>query len=285
MAPLGLTDAAMEELRVHLDLVALQANFFRHLQHQLDVIKLLEAGAKSVTEAQVANQVEFGRFVPANGAQLPHEQARSEALSWLLRAFLRDAIEGTGLFLDECLGCCAIMLASSKGILPEKEAERLLNDLPRINHRLHLPQKLEKLQREFGVVTRFDRHVLSLNRARTCVVHRLGTVTALDTDASGVLTVIFQRTDFVAVGQVTGAELRLEAGITVPEESMLEMRFVDHERTFAVGSKLAFDAREMYDTIITLWRFGTAVALGVESYGKSVGLEFNTNVPMKKGQA
>jgi hypothetical protein len=66
---------------------------------------------------------------------------------------------------------------------------------------------------------------------------------------------------------------------------MLEMRFVDHERTFAVGSKLALDAREIYDTIITFWRFGTAVALGVEGYGKSIGLEFTTNVPRRKGEA
>lgn len=166
-------------------------------------------------------------------------------------------------------------------MLHGKDVERLVNDLPRTNHRLHLPQKLEKLQREFGVVTRFNRHILSLNRARTCVVHRLGTVTALDADASGVLTVIFQRIDFVAVGQVTGAELHLEAGITIPEESMLELRFVDHERTFAVGSKLALDAREIYDTIITLWRFGYAVARGVEVYGKSIGLE----LPMKEGAA
>lgn len=273
----------MQELSVHVDLVALQANFFRRLQHQLDVIKLLEAGAKSVTEAQVAEQVEFGRFVPANGAQLPHEEARAEALDWLLRGFLRDAIEGTGLFLDECLGCCAFMLASSKGRMRGEEAERLLNVLPRVNHRLHLPQKLEKLQREFGVATRFDRHVLSLNRARTCVVHRLGTVTALDADANDVLTVIFQRADLVAVGQHTGAELRLEAGITVPEESMIEMRFVDHERTFAVGARLRLDAREIYDTIITLWRFGTAAALSVEGYGKSIGVGFTAQVPRGKG--
>lgn len=275
----------MDEVRVHIDLVALQANFFRRLQHQLDVIKLLEASAKSVTEAQVAEQVEFGRFVPAYGAQLPHEAARAEALDWLLRAFLRDAIESTGLFLDECLGCCALMLASSKGRLRGDEADRLFNVLPRINHRLHLPQKLEKLQREFGVATRFDRHVLSLNRARTCVVHRLGNVTELDVDASGSLTVIFQRADLVAVGQVTGAELRLEAGITVPEESMVEMRFVDHERTFAVGSKLTLDAREIYETIVTLWRFGVAEAVAVEGYGKSIGLEFTAHVQRSEGEA
>lgn len=275
----------MQELRVHVDLVALQANFFRRLQHQLDVIKLLEAGAKSVSEAQVVEQVEFGRFVPANGAQLPHEEARSEALDWLLGSFLRDAIEGTGLFLDECLGCCSLMLAASKGALRGEEAERLFNVLPRINHRLHLPQKLDKLLREFGVATRFDLHVLSLNRARTCVVHRLGTVTPLDADANGVLTVIFQRTDLVAVGQRTGTELRLEAGVTVPEESIVEMRFVDHERTFTVGSRLQLDAREIYDTIITLWRFGSAAALAVEGYGKSINLEFTANVPRGENDA
>jgi hypothetical protein len=263
----------VQRLRIDVDLVALQGKFFRRLQHQLDVIKLLEAGAKSVTEAQVAEQVEFGRFVPASGAQLPHEQARTEAFNWLLKSFLRDAIEGTGLFLDGCLGSCALMLASSRGKLRE-DVDRLLNVLPRVNHRLHLPQKLEKLQREFGVATRFDRHVLSLNRARTCIVHRLGMVTALDANAEGVLTVIFQRADLVAVGQHTGAELRLEPGITVPEESILEMRFVDSERRFAVGSTIQLDAREIYDTIITLWRFGMAAALAVEAYGKSLGLQF-----------
>lgn len=273
----------MEEIKAHVDLVALQANFFRALQHQLDVIKLLEAGAKSVTEAQVAEQVEFGRFVPANGAQLSHERARSQALDWLLSAFLRDSIEATGLFLDECLGCCALMKASAMGRLQGEEVSRLFNALPRINHRLHFPQKLEKLDREFGVTTRFNRHVLSLNRARTCVVHRLGAVTALDVDQNGLLKVVFQRMDMVAVGKTTGAELRLEEGVVVPEESILEMRFVDHERVFVEGSKLQFEASEIYDTIITLWRFGMAAALSVEDYGRGIGLKFAA--PLLQGDA
>lgn len=264
----------MEEIKAHVDLVALQANFLRALQNQLDVIKLLEAGAKSVTEAQVAEQVEFGRFVPANGAQLSHERARSQALDWLLSAFLRDSIEATGLFLDECLGCCALMKASVKGRLQGEEVDRLFNALPRINHRLHFPQKLEKLDREFGVTTRFNRHVLSLNRARTCVVHRLGVVSALDVDESGMLKVVFQRINMVAVGKTTGAELLLKEGVVVPEESALEVRFVDHERIFVEGNKLQFEAGEIYDTIITLWRFGTAAALSVENYDRGLGLKF-----------
>ena len=90
-----------DPLNVHIDLAALQGNFFRRLQHQLDVTKVLQVGCESVTAEQVAEQKEFGAFVPANGAQLKHEDARAEAQDWLLRGFLRDAIEATGLFLDD----------------------------------------------------------------------------------------------------------------------------------------------------------------------------------------
>lgn len=68
-----------DPLNVHIDLAALQGNFFRRLQHQLDVTKVLQVGCESVTAEQVAEQKEFGAFVPANGAQLKHADARAEA--------------------------------------------------------------------------------------------------------------------------------------------------------------------------------------------------------------
>ena len=134
-----------DTLNLHIDLAALQATFFRRLQHQLDVVKVLQVGCTSVTAEQVAEEHEFGAFVPANGAQLPHDQAKIEAQDWLLRGFLRDAIEGTGLFLDECLQVCELMPLVTSGGAKGGEVNRLLNDVPRINHRLHLPQKIEKL--------------------------------------------------------------------------------------------------------------------------------------------
>jgi hypothetical protein len=61
-----------DPLNIHIDLAALQATFFRRLQHQLDVTKVLQVGCEQVTAEQVAEQGEFGAFVPANGAQLKH---------------------------------------------------------------------------------------------------------------------------------------------------------------------------------------------------------------------
>jgi hypothetical protein len=142
-----------ETLNIHIDLAGLQATFFRRLQHQLDVTKVLQVGCQFVSAEQVAEDSDFGRFVPASGAELSHDEAKSEANNWLLRGFLRDAIESAGLFLDECLQVCAVMRLAVRGGATGSEINHMLHDLPRINHRLHFPQKLEKLERDFGVTT------------------------------------------------------------------------------------------------------------------------------------
>ncbi len=266
-----------ETLNLHIDLVALQSTFFRRLQHQLDVTKVLQTGCDAVTAEQVEARREFSAFSPANGAQLSHEQAKIEAHDWLLSGFLRDAIEGTGLFLDECLHVCALMQISALGKTNGREMNRLLNDLPRTNHRLHLPQKIDKLEREFGVTTQFNSHILSLNRARTCVTHRLGIVSALDIDETGTLNLTFQRAKFIARGQESGLEQLLDQpGIVIIKDSMVELHFVDKERVFGSGERIRLKPEELYDTIITLWRFGLVAAQAIESYGRSLGITFET---------
>lgn len=262
-------------LNLRINLAALQGTFFRRLQHQLDVTKVLQVGCDLVTAEQVGEQLEFGAFSPASGAQLKHEDAKVEAQDWLLRGFLRDAIEGTGLFLDECLQVCSVMQALAKGSAKGAELQHIFHSLSRANHRLHLPQKLAKLRQDFGVDTRFNENVLSLNRARACVVHRLGKVSALDVDETGALEITFQHARFVARGERTGQELILDRpGLLVTEDSVLEVRFVESRRRFQPGEHVRLQAHELYDTIITLWRFGIAIAQAVETYGRSVGLQF-----------
>ncbi len=263
-----------DPLNIHINLAALQATFFRRLQHQLDVIKVLQVGCEQVTAQQVAEQPAFGSFVPANGAQLKHEDAKAEAQDWLLRGFLRDAIEATGLFLDECLQVCEVLSLAATGSAKAGELDRMVHELPRLNHKLHLPQKLEKLDKKFGIVNRFNTNVLSLNKARTCVVHRLGIVSNLDADETGLLKVTFQHAKFVARGEHTGQQLVIDRpGIVTTEDSILELHFDDSERLFKLGERVQLQAHELYDTIITLWRFGQTAAKELEAYGKLLRIQ------------
>lgn len=264
-----------DPLNIHIDLSALQATFFRRLQHHLDMTKVLQVGCERVTAEQIAEQREFGAFAPANGAQLKHDDAKAEAQDWLLRGFLRDAIEAAGHFLDECLQVCEVFPLAAKGSAKADELSRIFRNLPRTNHKLHFPKKLEKLERQFGIATRFNKNVLSLNKARTCVVHRLGVVSALDVDDTGVLKITFQHAKFVARGQETGRELVIDrSGLVTTEDSMVELHFVDNERQFKIGERVRLQAGELYDTIITLWRFGLSAAQALEAYGRSLGIHF-----------
>jgi hypothetical protein len=76
-------------------------------------------------------------------------------------------------------------------------------------------------------------------------------------------------------GDVTGQETILDQpGFRTTEDSTLVLHFVDSERSFQLGERIRLQASELYDTIITLWRFGLAAAQAVEGYGRSLGIQF-----------
>ena len=86
---------------------------------------------------------------------------------------------------------------------------------------------------------------------------------------------MFQHAKFVARGEDSGQELVLDKpGLLVTENSVVELQFIDSHRTFQLGERVRLQAHELYDTIITLWRFGLATAQAVEAYGRSLGLPF-----------
>ena len=264
-----------ETLQIHLNLAAMSGTFMRALQRQLDIVKLLEVGATFVTPEQMAQQQDFASFTPANGAQLDHEQARTAAKDWLLRGFLRDSIEATGLFLDECLHACLILQLAAKGpIAMASDLNKVFNHAPSRNHKLHLPEKLVKLSADFGVQCDINSHIQTLNKARTCVVHRLGTVTELDTNDDKKLTLKFRTYDLIVKEIESGKEFPISGpGHIVEAESVLSMKVVDKTKTFVIGDVIRLEASELYATIVTLWQFGMQMAKSVESYGQSLGLK------------
>lgn len=265
-----MTDA---QLQINLNLAALWSQFFIKLQHLLDGVGVLEAGASVVTEEQVSSNRGFMSFTPASGSQLPFQQAREFAQDWLLRAFLRDSIEITGLFLDECLSVCALIRLAAKGKVSGGEVQHVMNVLPEKHHKLHFPEKLARLEREFGVSSPFTSHVLSLNRARTCVVHRLGVVSPLDANEDNDLVVTWHTTQMVAREIESGKELVLDRpGLVIENESMVEMRFVEHQKRFALGEQVKLTPFEIYSCIVTFWAFGTNTAEAIENFSRSLGL-------------
>lgn len=252
-----------------------QGHFLREIQHQLDIVTLLLAGAQNVTKAQ-AKPTGMHNFSPAHGAELPHEEARNKALEWLNSSFLRDTIEATDQFLGRCLSFCAAIELAGKGGVKMAVLDHLINVLPLKHHKLHFPAKIATLESKYGVQPNFTEHVLSLNKIRTCLVHRMGRVGKSDSDENVRLVAKWVTSQMVLRGLETGTQLILtEPGQGLNEESMLEMHIVEHEKVFQLGEKVSLSPYDTYSTIFTLWKFGLACSEAVEQLAIKSGVPIN----------
>ncbi|NMG44127.1 hypothetical protein GPA22_10335 [Aromatoleum toluvorans] len=265
-----------EKLTIDLNFDSSRGHFLRAIQHQLDIVTLLLAGAAKVSEEECEPQG-FHNFSPAHGAALPHEQARSKAVGWLNTCFLRDSIEATDQFLGRCLSFCFAIQIAEKGKATTADLDEIVRVAPQRHHKLHFPAKLQELEKKYGVKPNFTEHVLSLNKLRTCLVHRLGVVSNLDANDDDQLVAKWISSKMVLRGLQTGTELVLtEPGQGLQEEAMLEMHIVEHEKVFPVGSNIILEPYDTYSTIFTLWRFGLACSEAVERFVVSAG------VPVRK---
>lgn len=261
-------------VQINLNLPALSGQFFVRLQHQLDVIRMLEVAVEAVAEEQVRETKQFMQFSPAAGASLSHADSKDCARVWLQSGFLRDAIEATGLFLDECLSTCGVMRMAKKGRANAAELHHAFNVLPQRHQKLHFPEKLARLEREFGVVSPWAPQALSLNRLRTCIVHRLGVVGQADIDTSGQLVGRWRTSKLLAKGLESGTVVELDRpGIMLLEESEIQMSFVEYERTFGLGDSIRLTPFDLYSTIVTLWSLGLTTVEAVQHYALSVGIK------------
>lgn len=265
---------ADQTVQIRLNFAALWSSYFIKLQHLLDTVTLLHAGATVVSEEHIRNNGTFMRVDPARNERLGHVQTVELAHKWLIRSFLRDAIEVTGIFMDDCLAACSAIDLAVKGRVTSAEFDHAINVLPLKRHKLHFPEKLVTLERSFGISTPLAPFVLSINRARTCVVHRLGAVSSQNVDLNNELVVRWYTTQFSARELESGKVVLLDRPrILIEQESMLQMQLVEHERRFHVGTQLSLTDHESYSTIITLWRFGISMSEAVEKYAQGKGIQ------------
>jgi len=261
-----------DRLTVHLDFNSSQGEFRRTLQHQLNVVTLLTVGARKVSAEEIEPQG-FHNFSPAYNARLSEDLARAKAFEWLNSSFLRDSIEATDQFLGRCLSFCAAIDLSTKGLTPAELVEQLESVIPKKHQKLHFPAKIRELREKYRVQPQLAEHVLSLNRVRTCLVHRLGKVTEADTDDQGRLVAKWLSSQMVLRGLETGTQLVItQPGPGLNEKSKLEMHIVEHERIFRLGEHVALAPYDIFSTIFTLWRFGLHCADSIQAFAESAGI-------------
>lgn len=263
-----MTDCTLD---IQVSLAALQAVPLRKLQRLVDMVQFSRAGAVLVTDDHYP-KLDFVAISPSTNTRLTLPDARDATLAWLVRHGLRDGIEAVSLSLEDSRRVAALYILAAKGQIKVAEFDAVFAK-NKWFHRLGLPHKMNFLKNTYHLSSDFDTHLLSLNLARNCIVHRDGIVTELDLNDGDMLTLTFLKIGLAAVAPngesrpITEPQV-LEGGSTV------QVSIGPTKRTFAVGERMLLTYDELIGAFLSLQQYINTIASSLQTFGESLGLKF-----------
>jgi hypothetical protein len=263
----------MNVASLEVNLLAMQSQFNAAIQRLLDAYSAAAAVLPSVDDATYSSFAPSFLRVQAQNTRLSRDGAVAEAEQWLLRTVIRDAIELTNLFLDQCRYVSALFRSTHDGKLLGENYNRIIDKEQNKFHKLGLPDKLEKMCEDFGISVELNPHVLSINNARRCLVHRMGVVSKMDVDGNDELPILWRTIEILASSPDKSEHFIIDSpGMEVQGGWNISSQITDNRRIFKLGERLQFSYREITDTIFTLIVFSSMMVQAVEQYGRSVGI-------------
>ena len=232
--------------------------------------------ATSTSFALPASTFELHLGVPVDWTPA---QARQDAANWHLACGLRDAVEFVNLFLDEvnkALSGWQLAIRSARAeSVTLSDMKRAIDDQPAHFHKLGMPDKIRAITSEYNFSTDdvLTHHVLSINAARRCLVHRFGLVGSMDSTRDGVLSVTWQRLA-VSIAGPSGERIVIPPAIASGGE-LVRMVTQQQAKTFALGSQVSFTQQEFAELLWTFLSFGLSTLERLKHYASVHGLTIN----------
>jgi hypothetical protein len=258
---------------LQLDPSALQVRFQSELQRLLDIYTASTAGLKLVDKAAYEAFLPVLSMSPASNMRLSHVDAIAQAEQWHLRAVIRDAVELTSIFLDDCWRILALGKAAKNGKIEGDDVNRIIHHDADQFHKQGFPDKFKKLENNFSVKSLLQEHVLSVNKARVCLVHRLGLVSKLDFNNNNELVILWRTKEWVARNPDNSQEFVIEPPCTIKDGWHIVIVDREKRKIFGLGETLHFSYREITDTMWCLMAFSEDLTHQVLQYCLAQGVE------------
>lgn len=263
-------------ISININLDALRGELQCSLQR---VIYLVGAGLQTkdhINSKQLYIPTDGMKMIYANSIIWDDQVAKNEYTQWVLSNGFRDAIESLSLFLESAHKVLSFWEFSEKqndGIqITGADWNDTIIKTPQKFHRLGFPDKLEHIQKKHSII--FDEsmgsHVLSINKARNCFVHRSGIVSQRDLTNENTLEISYRRMAMLLQNEDGVKDLVI--GQVVEKDSVIAVRNQDETIAFNLGSKIELKPKEFTDIIWCLFLFGNSLVQKMSAYGLQNGL-------------
>jgi hypothetical protein len=230
-----------------------------NLQHLSDLVLFSSVASSSVQEKDYIDPPAFFKFQIANSQKYDFSQVKERFQQWCLINSFEDAVDYLNCFLDECYVVCEI-LKSSQNNLIKFGLFRHISSRGKVKfNKLGLPDKIKRLKDAYGVFSPMEDHIMSLNRVRKCLVHRLGIVGSQDVSPNNVITAKFKQIQLLAVNQDNTQEIVISGPLTVESGWRVAVRLNDFNKDFRLSERIVFSEHEHVWAIFTFFWFGQEI--------------------------
>lgn len=261
-------------VQVSIDLNAIEGATRRSLQHAKDVVRFARAGSKLVDATAYDDPGAFLSFDPAENLRLSLSEVKAATEIWLVTHVVRDLVDTTSAFLEQARACCAYFGLASKPTATWSDFQAVQEESAAF-HRLGLPDKLKLLESHFEVVSDFQPHLLSLNRVRNCLVHRLGKVGERDLDSGGKLELTWIEISLQAVSPDGATVKPIAAEEVIDAGWALDLITGPQSRSFRLGEQVSITYEELMGVLLSTSSAISSYVRSVESFAKRRGIKFN----------
>lgn len=178
--------------------------------------------------------------------------------SWLIKKGFEDLVKGIEYTLRE-----AYLYVSVFSKLSELKTVQDFNQaLPKIRKQaldMHIPGMLKKIELHLSKPWSYKNQILSINKARTCLVHRGGLVTEKDINDEKEKALKLEWVKNKVFYEKDGEEIEI-VGETIidggKEGTQIKLRRENNTISFIQGSHIVLDYKQFNEFIVTCFHFG-----------------------------
>lgn len=201
------------------------------------------AADPSMRQYQLSGVAQF-KFVPDDVDEKTLTHFKEEFSRWIVACGFRELIETFSVFLDEVHHSCLIVRAANQRMTMDSIAPL---DKTFRRHRQGLHGKLDDLRSRFAIEMSEPSFLLSINKARNCLVHRLGIVSREDCSDGDQLTVAWRGID-ICVETESGEPISVHPmsrstptqNMVVPPHGWMKGKYCQRSKTFPIKSVVSF---------------------------------------------
>ncbi len=180
-------------------------------------------------------------LIPSNVNDDTLAHFKTEFGVWTIANGLREVTERYAVFLDGIHQVCQLIACSKQKLEPAAPEKR-----DSTFRRKGIEYKLQKLDTRFGVKPQYPDYLISINKARNCLTHRLGKVGSEDCNQGQALEVKWTGMDFqieLESGKILSANEAFD--VMLPEPGTAQLKFVERNKSFPIGTFIRFEMHDL----------------------------------------